>query len=110
MALVRFLVGLELQSKQGGAGAGPGQQPELFDLPRALIPAPHSATTDKQGSGVVVRPSIVVGAAYEDVTRAYSESVHSVLTGERGAPEAVAALEKQLIQITGFSAGAPKLE
>jgi len=58
----------------------------------------------------VVRSSIVVGDAYEDVTRAYFQSVHSVLTGERSAPEAAAALEKQLTQITGFIAGPPKPE
>jgi len=36
--------------------------------------------------------------------------VHSVLTGQKEAPEAAAELEKQLIEITGFSAGPPKIE
>jgi trehalose/maltose transport system substrate-binding protein len=110
IALVRFLIGRELQSKKDSAGAKPPQQPELYDLPQALNPYTHSATTNQQSSGVVVRPSIVVGDAYEDVTRAYFQSVHSVLTGERSAPEAAAALEKQLTQITGFIAGPPKPE
>jgi trehalose/maltose transport system substrate-binding protein len=109
IALVRFLIRVELQSKQGSAGATSGQ-PELVDLPRALIPDSHSATTDKRSSDVTVRPSIVVGDAYENVTRAYFQSVHSVLTGERSAPEAAAALEKQLTQMTGFSSGPPKPE
>jgi len=34
--------------------------------------------------------------------------VHSVLTGERRAPEAAADLEKQLIKITGFNTGPPR--
>ena len=34
--------------------------------------------------------------------------MHSVLTGKREAAEAAAELEKQLIEITGFSAGPPK--
>jgi hypothetical protein len=34
-------------------------------------------------------------------------AVHSVLTGEKKAPEAAATLEKQLIQITGFKTGLP---
>ena len=34
--------------------------------------------------------------------------MRSVLTGQRGAPEAAAELEKRLIEITGFSAGPPK--
>jgi hypothetical protein len=34
--------------------------------------------------------------------------VHSVLAGEKSAPEAAAALEKRLIEITGFPAGPAK--
>jgi hypothetical protein len=33
--------------------------------------------------------------------------VHSVLTRKQNAPEAVEALEKQLIRITGFKKGPP---
>jgi hypothetical protein len=66
--------------------------------------------TTQESSRVVVRPSIVAGDAYEGVTKAYSQSVHSVLTGERSAPEAAAALEQQLTQLTGFIAGPPKPE
>ena len=109
IALVRFLIGQELKSKQDGAAVGSAQQPELYDLPQALISYNRPATTNEESSGVVVRPSIIIGDAYEEVSRAYAQSVHSVLTGERSAPEAAAALEKQLIQITGFSAGPPQL-
>jgi len=35
--------------------------------------------------------------------------VHSVLTDEKGAPEAVAALERELVRITGFKVGPPHL-
>jgi hypothetical protein len=44
------------------------------------------------------------------VTRAYISAVHSVLTGEKGAPEVAAALEKELVAITGFRTGPPKAE
>jgi trehalose/maltose transport system substrate-binding protein len=33
--------------------------------------------------------------------------VHSVLTGEKSAPEAAAALENELVQTTGFKKGPP---
>jgi len=33
--------------------------------------------------------------------------VHSVLTGEKSAPEAAAALENELVRITGFKKGPP---
>jgi len=57
---------------------------------------------------VVSRPSNVTGHTYEHVTEAYIQAVHSVLTGERSAPVAAAALEKQLVAITGFKTGPPK--
>jgi len=50
----------------------------------------------------VARPSIDSGEKYEDVSRAYIRALHSVLTGEEIPSVAAAALEKQLIQITGF--------
>jgi trehalose/maltose transport system substrate-binding protein len=34
--------------------------------------------------------------------------VHSVLTGERSAPEAATALENELVRITGFKKGPPQ--
>jgi trehalose/maltose transport system substrate-binding protein len=58
-------------------------------------------------TGTVSRPSAVSGKKYEDVTEAYIRAVHSVLTGENGAPEAAAALESELVRITGFKKGSP---
>ena len=34
--------------------------------------------------------------------------VHSVLTGEQTAPAAAAALERELVTLTGYRSGAPK--
>jgi trehalose/maltose transport system substrate-binding protein len=56
---------------------------------------------------MVSRPSAVSGKKYEDVTEAYFRAVHSVLTGEKSAPEAAAALESELVRITGFKTGSP---
>ena len=41
------------------------------------------------------------------MTDAYIQAVHSVLTGEKSAPEAAAALENELVRITGFKKGPP---
>jgi hypothetical protein len=57
---------------------------------------------------VVARPSIVAGPKYEDVSRAYIEAVHAVLTGEKIPSVAAADLEKELVEITGFRKGPPK--
>ena len=48
------------------------------------------------------RPSKVTGQKYQEVTDAYIQAVHSVLTGETSAPEAAGALEQELGP--GFSA------
>jgi trehalose/maltose transport system substrate-binding protein len=57
---------------------------------------------------VLDRPSVETGSRYKQVSEAYISAVHSVLISKRGASEAAADLEKQLIQITGFPTGAPK--
>jgi trehalose/maltose transport system substrate-binding protein len=59
-------------------------------------------------TGVVSRPSNVTGQKYPDVSEAYTRAVHSVLTGEKSAPEAAAALENELVRITGFKKGPPQ--
>jgi trehalose/maltose transport system substrate-binding protein len=56
---------------------------------------------------MVSRPSNVTGKNYQAVTDAYIQAVHSVLTSEKSAPEAAAALENELVRITGFKKGPP---
>jgi len=56
---------------------------------------------------LVIRPSSETGSQYERIARAYIDAVHSVLTGEKAAPQAAAALEKELMRITSFKSGAP---
>jgi trehalose/maltose transport system substrate-binding protein len=56
---------------------------------------------------MVLRPSDVTGKKYQEVTDAYIQAVHSVLTGEKSAPEAAAALENELVRTTGFKKGPP---
>jgi hypothetical protein len=59
-------------------------------------------------TGLVSRPSNVTGKKYQDVSDAYIQAVHSVLTGEKSAQEAAGALEKELVRITGFKTGPPQ--
>jgi trehalose/maltose transport system substrate-binding protein len=86
------------------------RQPEVYDLASTTDPPEQGMKAGHHGGGVIRRPSSVTGRAYEQVTAAYVAAVRSVLTGEKGAPEAAAALEKQLVQITGFHAGPPRRE
>jgi trehalose/maltose transport system substrate-binding protein len=103
--LVRFLIRAQIKSnEQEGAAA---DQFEVYDLPSVLDPDNRSQKSHLNKGGLVSRPSIVSGRAYEEVTKAYISAVHTVLTGKSEAPEAAAELEKQLIKITGFSTGPP---
>jgi trehalose/maltose transport system substrate-binding protein len=101
--LVQFLIRAQIQSNLVEDRA-------FVDTPQVQVDS-RSASFGKSAqntSGVVNRPSSVVGDKYEDVSRAYISAVHSVLTGEKGAPEAAAGLEKVLVQMTGFRTGPPK--
>jgi trehalose/maltose transport system substrate-binding protein len=107
ITFIRSLVHKDQQSRQVRARSGLPAQPELYDLPLELEPHEHPAEVGQQRSGLVARPSIVSGNAYEEVTKAYMMAVHSVLKHERSARDAAATLEKQLVEITGFRTGPP---
>src|SRR5208283_2610258 len=83
-------------------------RPALFERPEVLAVNPHFALL-KQAlqNGVVSRPANVAGNKYEDVSNVYIQAVHSVLTGEKAAPQAAADLERELVRITGFKTGPP---
>lgn len=107
LELIRFLLRRDVQLMQASAHADAPNQQELYDLPDVLEPFPQLAISRQHRGTVVARPSIVSGEKYEEVSRAYIRALHSVLTGEAMPAPAAAALEKELIQITGFRPGAP---
>ena len=108
VALIRFLVAKELESRVDQSHTEPVAEPQFYDLPQILRTYAPSPQLNQQKSRLVSRPSNVAGHAYEDVTEAYIQAVHAVLSGEKSAPMAAAALEKQLVAITGFKTGLPK--
>jgi trehalose/maltose transport system substrate-binding protein len=103
ITLVQFLIRAQIQSNQTEDRA-------FIDTLQVQVGGRQlgSGSSNQSASGVVNRPSSVVGNKYEDVSRAYISAVHSVLTGEKGAPEAAAELEKVLVQMTGFKIGPPR--
>ncbi len=102
--LVEFLVKKEAEV-ESLARAKPQWQLQFYDLPELLAKeypwAPKAG--DQSGASIVSRPSNVSGAHYDEVSRAYSEAVHSVLTRQSTASQAAASLEKELVRITGFA-------
>jgi trehalose/maltose transport system substrate-binding protein len=104
IALLRFQLRSLIDA--GEKDSGPIQL-ELSNPPSIAGPRVSPESSKAPPSVIVARPSIETGIAYKAVSRAYSDAVHSVLTGQESAPEAAAKLEKQLIEITGFRPGPP---
>jgi trehalose/maltose transport system substrate-binding protein len=102
--LVRFLTRTQIHSNQVDDGA-------VVDRPGSQGADSISETSRVSGAGtrakLVIRPSTETATQYEQVARAYADAVHSVLTGQKSAPIAAAALEKELVRITGLPIGPP---
>jgi len=106
--LVRFLTGREMSLRRARLLSDPPSMPALYQDPEVLAPNPHFPLLSRALlTGIVLRPSDESGRNYNEVSIAYSRAVHSVLTRERTAPEAAAALEKELVRITGLRTGPP---
>jgi trehalose/maltose transport system substrate-binding protein len=109
--LVRFLTRPDMAAKRGRLVSDPPSLPALYGIPEVLESNPQFQIVNRALlTGVVLRPSEVSGKNYNEVSKAYSRAVHSVLTHERTAPEAAAALEKELVHITGLRTGPPSNE
>jgi trehalose/maltose transport system substrate-binding protein len=105
LELVKFLVRREIKFEQDRLHAKPTERRELNNWPTIL--QMHTDPTGVEQHKLVSRPSTVAGQRYEDVDHAFIKAVHSVLTGQTGAAEVAARLEKELIGITGLKTGPP---
>ena len=108
-ALIRFLLREQIESSKNGTVSNPfvSSQVIVYDIAPIADSYKDSKKPGPLRAVVVSRPSRVAARSYEQVTRAYFGAVHSVLTGERRAPEAASELEKYLVKITGFRTGPP---
>lgn len=103
--LVRFLCGRDEQRRRCLSASRPATIPDLYSDPEVLAANPYFSTILQiYRDGLTWRPSAATGNLYPETSRAYYESVHDVLTGKTTAPEAAAALQRKLVQITGLKA------
>jgi len=102
--LIRFLIRAQIHSNQveESAVANQSDLQSLSSISNASR-NPEEAVRTRSA----IRPSTETGSQYEQIARAYIDAVHSVLTGEEAAAQAAAALEKELVRITGFKTGPP---
>lgn len=106
-ALIRFLLREQIESFEKGTVPNLSTQVAVYDVAPIVDSQNNSEKSGPLKAIVISRPSNVAAHSYEQVTRAYFGAVHSVLTGQRHAPEAAAELEKDLVKITGFRTGPP---
>src|ERR1700730_10920096 len=108
LELIRYLTRRDVQEQRYRVLSQPPTLPALYNLPDVLEANPRfSLLSQAFRTGMVLRPSNVTGKKYQEVTDAYIQAVHSVLTGEKSAPEAAATLENELVRTTGFKKGPP---
>lgn len=105
--LLRYQLRAQMQASETNGGPGEAAQTKMADPPTMAEPNGFAAGANATAS-IVARPSVAAGSAYKQVSKAYIDAVYAVVTGQKGAQEAAAELEKQLIAITGFRAGPPK--
>ena len=105
--LVLALTGLETQRLLLEMDASMPSIDALYQDPDILAADPYIETLAPVVNSAVPRPSTVTGEQYAEVSAAYYNHVHRILTGEITAAEGVANLEAELIDITGFEARKP---
>jgi trehalose/maltose transport system substrate-binding protein len=106
IALVKFLMHKESELEISSAGAELPNGTELYRPPGILKAYSRSIPGGQPaGESIVSRPSMAVGRNYNDVSHAYAQAVHSVLTRKKSAGIAATELEAELEHITGFVKG-----
>ncbi len=96
VALVRFLASPESQKYRAvELGNAPTIQ-QLYEDEEVLKVAQFFDSLSEALQTAVARPSTIAGDRYNDVSRLYSEAVHSVLTGDEDARTAMEDLEFDL--------------
>ena len=106
--LVRYLCRRDTELKRLRTYSGVPTIPDLYQDPGVRAATPYLESVQKvYKETFAARPSAVTGKKYPEVSRAYFEAVHSVLTRQKTAADAAGNLREQLVRITGFEAQSP---
>ena len=102
-----FLASYEEQKYRAIEGSMNPTIMDLYEDDEVLEAAPFFGTLYDVFVNATARPSTVSAPNYSEVSRAFFTAVHNVLTGTEQADIAFEILELDLMDITGFSTGAP---
>jgi trehalose/maltose transport system substrate-binding protein len=106
--LVRYLSRRDTELKRLRTYSGVPTIPDWYQDPGVRAATPYLDSVQKvYKETFAARPSAVTGEKYSEVSRAYFEAVHSVLTRQKTAADAAGNLREQLVRITGFEAQSP---
>ncbi len=98
--LVAFLCGRNQQARRLRTPSEAATISALYEEPAVLVNNPHwLRTLEIFRKGITLRPSRQAGKMYPEVSRAYFEAVHAVLTRKKSAAQAASELQDQLQQM-----------
>jgi trehalose/maltose transport system substrate-binding protein len=97
--LVMFLTSREIQKERAIKSSFNPTIPELYKDPDVLAANPFMGSLYEVFVNAVPRPSTVTGAKYPEVSQAFWNAAHDVLSGQAGAEDAARRLEGRLNQI-----------
>jgi trehalose/maltose transport system substrate-binding protein len=104
--LVRFLCGRDEQLRRGLSIAQPPTIPELYHNAEVLAQNPYySRILEVFSTGIARRPSTAARKMYPDVSRAYFEAVHEVLSRKKSAAQSAADLQDELLRMLKTTTG-----
>ena len=105
--LAMFLAGEEVQKMRAVEGAFNPTIKSLYQDEDVLVAVPFFGSLYDVFTNAVARPSTPTAPQYNQVSELFFQAVHSVLTGESEAQEAIEYLELDLMDTTGFETGEP---
>lgn len=95
--LVKFLTSPEIQKRRAIEGSYAPTIPVLYEDTEVIAANPYyNELADVFAGGAAARPSAITGPAYPEVSFNYFTAVHSILTGQDTAANALANLEDRL--------------
>ena len=98
--LARHLTDLAEQKRRAIHGGANPTIPSLYEDPDVLAANPFLGELAKAVGNTVNRPAQATGIRYNQVSAEFSASVHEILTGRRGAKEALADLDRALVRVS----------
>ena len=102
--LVRFLASPEEQARRCRKPSEPPTVPALYKNADVIGANPYVSRVLQVHEGTALRPSVPAGKMYPEVSRAYYEAVHAVLTQKQSAANAASDLQEQLVKMLKSSA------